>query len=114
MDEIRRKARWRAEHDEWQSAESKIVTPEKLAVIRDVLENEGCIVVQHWLYRGSSSPERMVFDDFGEFEECLTTKTYGGDAIVVWSMHELCTPDNRLAEGKVPDLDGRVPKGGAY
>jgi|CXWL01.1.fsa_nt_gi hypothetical protein len=114
MDEIRTQARWRAEQDEWRSDGSKIVAPEKLATIREALETKGCIVVEHWLYRGASAPERMIFDDFQKFQEYLRTKTSGGDAIDVWSMHEVCTPQNRVAEGKVPDLDGRVPTGGAY
>lgn len=114
MDEIRVQARWRAEQDDWRPDGSKIVAPEKLAIIREVLETKGCIVVEHWLYRGSSAPERTIFDDFQKFEEYLRTKTSGGDAIDVWSMREVCTPQNRVAEGKVPDLDGRVPAGGAY
>lgn len=113
MDEIRVQARWRAEQDDWRFDGSKIVAPEKLATIREVQETKGCIVFGHWLYRGSSAPERTIFDDFQKFEEYLRTKTSGGDAIDVWSMHEVCTSQNRVAEGKVPDLDGRVPTGGA-
>ena len=114
MDEIRVQPRWRAEQDDWRSDGSKIVAPEKFAIIREVLENKSCIVVVHWLYRGSSAPERMIFDDFQKFQKYLRTRTSGGDAIDVWSMHDVCTPQNRVAEGKIPDLDGRVPAGGAY
>ena len=114
MNEIRSKARWRAEQDDWRSDGHKIVSPENLTAIRDVLENRGCVIVEHWLYRGASAPERRVFDDFDEFLNYIKTSTYGGDAVDVWSMHDLCTPQNRLAEGKVPDLDGCVPSRGAY
>jgi len=114
MDEIRLKARWRVEQDEWSSDGRKIVSPENLNAIRDVLEERGCIIVEHWLYRGASAPERRVFDDFEEFLSYIKEETYGGDSIHVWSMHDLCTQQNRLAAGKVPDLDGCVPRGGAY
>lgn len=114
MNEIRAKARWRAERDDWRSDGHKIVSSENLTAIRDVLENRGCIIVEHWLYRGASAPERRVFDDFDEFLNYIKTSTYGGDAVDVWSMHDLCTPQNRLAEGKIPDLDGCVPSRGAY
>jgi hypothetical protein len=90
------------------------VASEKFATIREVLENKGRIVVVHWLYRGSSAPARMIFDDFQRFQEYLRAKTSGGDAIDVWSLHDVCTPQNRVAEGKVPDLDGHVLARGAY
>jgi len=106
-------ARWRVEEDDWRSDGRNIVSPENLAAIREVL-HRGCVIVEHWLYRGTSAPTRKVFDDFDEFIEYLQTHTHGGDAIDVWSMVDLCTPENRIAEGKVPDLDGCVPRSGAY
>ncbi|MCM3873798.1 MAG: hypothetical protein ND895_24180 [Pyrinomonadaceae bacterium] len=114
MNEIRSKARWRAEQDDWQPNGRKIASAQNLNAIRDVLENRGSIIVEHWLYRGASAPERKVFDDFEDFLDYLKAHTYGGDAIDVWSMHDLCTRQNRLATGKVPDLDGCVPSHGAY
>ena len=114
MDEIRSRARWRAEQDEWRSDGRKIVSPENLNTIREVLEKVGCVIVEHWLYRGASAPERKVFDDFDEFLDYIKTHAFGGDAIDVWSMHDLCTQENRIADGKVPDLDGCVPRRGAY
>jgi hypothetical protein len=56
----------------------------------------------------------MVFDTYEDFTEFLRTRTSGGDAVDVWSMEDLCMPENRLAEGKVPDEAGCVPEGGAY
>jgi hypothetical protein len=114
MNEIRSKARWRADQDDWRSDGRKIVSASNLEAIRDVLEKRGCIIVEHWLYRGASAPNRKVFDDFEEFLDYLKTRTSGGDSIDVWSMHDLCKPENRLADGKIPDLDGCVPHGGAY
>ena len=114
MDEIRVNSRWRAPQDDWRPDGRKIDSANNLKAIRHVLENRGSIIVEHWLYRGASAPERKAFDDFDDFIEYVQTQAHGGDAIDVWSMHDLCTPENRLADGKVSDLDGCVPKGGAY
>lgn len=113
-EEIRVKSRWRDESDNWTKKASKIVDLSKLKAIEHVLETKGCIIVEHWIYRGSSAPNRLIFDDFDDFYQYLKTKTNAGDQIDAWSMHDLCLSGNRIAEGKVPDLDGCVPEGGVY
>jgi len=55
-----------------------------------------------------------VFEDFDEFTSWLNEQAYAGDAIDVWSWSANCKPDGRLVEGKCPDEQGFVPKGGAY
>lgn len=99
---------------EWIAEGASIVSPDNLARIRHVLEHVGCIIVEHWHFYGSRAPDRKVFDDFEEFLAYLNQHAVAGDAVDVWSMHGLCKPDNRLAEGKCPDQEGKVPKGGAY
>lgn len=99
---------------EWTDGGASIVSPDNLAKIRHVLQHDGCIVVEHWHFYGGRAPDRMVFDDFEEFIEYLKQHAVAGDAVDVWSMHELCKADNRLAEGKCPDAEGKIPKGGAY
>jgi hypothetical protein len=100
--------------DNWTLDGEKITSPEKLSTIQKVLENEGPIIVEHWFYRGSSSPERYVFDDFEDFEKYLKTHATAGDRIDIWHFSKLCTSENRLAFGKCPDDLGRVPEKGAY
>jgi hypothetical protein len=99
---------------EWGTDGSSISSPDSLAKIRHVLEHVGSIIVEHWHFYGGRAPDRMAFDDFEDFLEYLKKNAVAGDAIDVWSMHELCKPENRLAEGKCPDEEGKVPKGGAY
>jgi hypothetical protein len=107
------KTRFRIEADDWSPDGSKITEPAKLEAIRRTLE-KGPIIVEHWFYHGASAPERLVFDDFDEFRTWLDEQTYAGDAIDVWSWVETCLPEKSLAEGKCPDNQGLVPKGGAY
>jgi hypothetical protein len=70
------KIRFISEADEWSTEGAKIATPENLAAIRRVLEDEGPIILEHWFYRGSSSPDRFVFDDFEDFETYLGSKCW--------------------------------------
>jgi len=108
------KTRFRSESDNWSADGTKITEPAKLDAIRRALMDEGPIIVQHWFYHGASAPERLIFDDFDQFQAWLNEHTYAGDAIEVWSWAAMCQPDRRLAEGKCPDDEGLVPKGGAY
>ena len=108
------KVRFYAEEDNWNPDGSKITEPAKLEAIRHTLENKGPILVEHWFYRGSSAPEHLVFEDFDEFKTWLDEQTYAGDAIDVWSWVETCQHERILVEGKCPDEQGLVPKGGAY
>src|SRR5262249_44563059 len=98
----------------WVVDGNKITAPEKLAAIRDTIESQGPIIVQHWFYRGASSPERIIFEDYDEFLKWLHESTYAGDAIDVWDWGAVCKWEDRLAEGKCPDENEMVPKGGAY
>jgi hypothetical protein len=78
------------------------------------LEEVGPVIVEHWFYYGSRSPDRLVFEDYDEFLEYLRANAKPGDALHVWEFPRVCRDDNTLAHGKYPDAEGRVPKGGAY
>ena len=108
------RARWIHEGDEWHTDGRSILAPDNLQRIRDVLEQKGPIIVEHWFYRGSSAPDRHVFEDYDDFIEYLNSSAFAGDAIHVWSFPEACHDGNTLASGKCPDDKGRVPKKGAY
>ena len=102
------------EQDEWSSAGPSILDPERLAKIARVLADEGPVILEHWFYRGSRAPSRLVFDDYDDFIAYLKTEARPGDAFHVWHYAELCRNDNQLAEGKFPDTSGRTPRKGAY
>ena len=108
------KTRFRNEADEWTSEGSSITSPEKLQAIKDTLDKKGPIIVEHWHYRGASAPDRLIFEEFDEFQRWLQEKTFAGDAIDVWSWWDVCKGEQRLAEGKCSDDQGLIPRHGAY
>lgn len=105
---------FRCEDDGWSVDGRKITDTAALNAIRQCLDREGPIIVEHWFYRGSCAPDRFVFDEMDEFTEYLNTKAKAGDAIHVWSFGAVCRDDNELAGGKCPDDNGLIPKRGAY
>ena len=100
--------------DDW-SGEGKRITDESaLSRVRQVLEEESSLIIEHWFYRGSSAPHRFVCDDADKFESYLREKTKAGDLFLLWRFDDSCKADNVFEEGKIPDAAGRVPLGGAY
>jgi len=103
----------RYEPDNWTTEGSKILSDESMKKIMSALE-KGPIIVQHWFYRGASCPKIYGFDDLEEFQEHLNEKAVPGDAFDMWAFNEVCKQENILTEGKLNDVDGCIPKGGAY
>ncbi len=104
----------RYEPDQWTQDGPKITSPDLLAAVKQELEVKGPVLVKHWYYRGARSPDFFVFDDFDNYLEHLQTHSRPGDAFDVWSLSLLLGQLGSLAEGKLPDDDGTVPKKGAY
>lgn len=102
-----------SEEDDWRADGEKITAPEILDTIRQCLD-ESSIIIEHWFYRGSHAPDRMMFDDYDAFIEYLKSRASPGDAIHVWSFAAVCCDNNELARGKCPDDKGLVPRRGAY
>jgi hypothetical protein len=105
---------YRHEADRWTTEGPKIDAPENLEAVRRVLEEQGPVIVEHWHYRGSRAPDRLVFDEYEEFARYLEQQCVAGDAVHVWDYAALCRDDNHLVYGKCPDENGQVPRGGAY
>src|ERR1043165_8378181 len=99
--------------DEWSDWGANILAPDMLDRIKTILEEQP-IVIEHRLYRGSSAPLRLVFDDYEHFVDHLKSRARPGDRILVWGYDDLCRDNNWLADGKYPDDRGRTPRGGAY
>ncbi|MBA4149837.1 MAG: hypothetical protein H0X66_17115 [Verrucomicrobia bacterium] len=103
----------RYEGDRWGFDAPSISSPERLAAIKQALE-QSPIIVEHRFYRGSCAPDRLVFEDYEVFTEYLHAKVRPGDSLWFWRFDQLCRDDNCLTHGKFPDTDGMVPSGGAY
>jgi hypothetical protein len=102
-----------APQDEWGTEAPNIMSAERLAAIRQTLE-ESPIVVEHWFFYGCSAPDRLIFDEYEAFNEYLRTKAKPGDSIWVWRFDQNCRENNCLTHGKCPDEQGLVPRKGAY
>ena len=98
----------------WSTEGGNILSPDRLAAIRKVLEDKGPVILEHWFYYGSRSPDRIVFEDYDALTEYLNTKVGAGDALYLWDFVDVCRDDNTLTNGKYPDAEGRVPARGAY
>lgn len=95
------------------SATDNILKPELLARIRSVLEQQP-IILEHRLYRASSAPLRLIFEEYEDFLNHLKSQARHGDHILVWGYSDLCRDDNMLVNGKYPDDAGQIPSGGAF
>ena len=94
--------------------ENNILSSQNLEAIRKELDDEGPVIVEHWIYYGGCSPNHYLFYDFDDFVKYLKANVKPGDAIDVWSFHNVCNPDNALTRAKYPDKNGHTPLGGAY
>lgn len=100
--------------DEWTADGARITDSEVMRRLRRVLEDESPLIVEHRFYRGARAPHRFVCDDPDDFEEYLRGHAHAGDSFYLWHFEDCCRDDNTFATGKVPDSQGRVPKGGVY
>ena len=83
----------------------KITSPEKLAAIKQVLEKDGPVVLEHKLFRGARSPHVAVFGDYEELMDYLGEHARGGDKIRVWSLWPCMRDTAQLP--RVPEADAR-------
>jgi len=103
----------RYEPDEWTPDGAKIMAADRIEKIQAALAR-GPILVQHWFYRGATGPRVYSFEDLEEFEAHLKENAVPGDAFDIWSFVDVCKTETVIAEGKLHDEDGCVPKWGAY
>ncbi len=100
--------------DDWDLSGPKITDVETLRRLSAVLDDEGPLIVEHRFYRRSRSPHWFIVTSHDALLEYLAAMPAPGDSFHVWSFARACQDDSRLTWGKVPDADGRTPRGGAY
>jgi hypothetical protein len=97
--------------DDWRVDGEKITS--EIPRLEAALERT-VLILEHWFYRGSRSPARTFWEEFGELKQYLNTHVRPGDLLCFWEFDKTCRRDNTLAVGKYPDEEGRVPLRGAY
>ena len=107
------KTAWRSDDDEWRSDGPTITDAALLKRIHDALEDQ-ILVLEHWHYRGSRAPDRIVVDDYDDFIEYLKDNAIAGDAIHIFDITDALKDGKQLVHGKCPDEHGQVPRKGAY
>ncbi|NOJ81004.1 hypothetical protein HNV28_22190 [Myxococcus xanthus] len=107
---VGRKARHRT-MDAWTLEGARITDPDTLSRLREMLANESPLIIEHRFYRETRAPHRFICDDADVLDEYLQ-ESRPGDSFCVWSYKSLCRGDNLLLQGKMPDAQGRTPRGG--
>jgi len=100
-----------SESDDWRSDGAKITS--EIPKLEAALERT-VLILEHWFYRGSRSPERTFWEEFEDLNQYLETQVRAGDMLYFWEFDKCCGKEKALAAGKYPDEKGRVPKRGAY
>ncbi len=77
--------------DEW-TVDGARISPELLARLRSIIEDESAVIVEHRIYRGASAPRRFVCDDADELERYLVTSTKPGDSTMASPARLVITP----------------------
>src|SRR5258706_14720948 len=98
--------------DEWILDDTAIVMSRLLPRIKELIEDESDVIVEHRLYKAAHAPIRLVFGDFETFEKYVLEKARPGDALLVWKFEDCCKDDGAVVSGKIPNERGQVPRGG--
>jgi len=104
----------RYEPDGWSHHGAVITETSELNKVRGALDAYKTLVIKHWHYRGSRSPDLVVVEDIDGFLDYLRENANAGDAIDVYDITGLLSEERRIASGKCPDQSGEVPLRGAY
>ena len=100
--------------DKWTYAGTSVTDADVFQRLRQILEDESALIVEHRFFRGSRAPHRFISDDPDALGQYLRDCTQPGDSFYFWRFEDCCDVNNVVAHGKVPDAQGRTPEGGAY
>lgn len=90
----------------------KVLSAEHLDTIRRVLEDEGPIILEHYYFHEQRMLARLIFDDFNLFITYILSRARAGDAFHVWSFTAVCRSENKIASGRFPDEEDKMPEKG--
>ena len=105
----------RYEPDDWSGHGDKFTDPERLRRIKVLLAEGRLLIVEHWHYRGSRAPDRIVIEDYDDLLEYLEKNAIAGDIVDIFDMSDAWSKKgDPVVSGKCPDKHGEIPKNGAY
>jgi len=105
----------RTESDDWHSDGPFLTDAETLEKLRVLIDKGATLIAEHWHYRGSRAPDRLVVDDVDNFLEYLQENAIAGDIVDVFDLTEAWGAKGEPAiSGKCPDERGEIPRSGAY
>ncbi len=95
------------------NCDESFYNPTVLGAVRAIL-NDGPLILEHRILSGGSAPYRLVLESEDELIKYIHEETKPGDELRCWDFDDVCRDDKVVAEGKIPDADGRVIRGGPY
>ena len=83
---------------------------ELLAGLRQILEADAELMVQHRFYRGARAPYHFVCRTIEQLQDYLKKYAKPGDDVRFWRLADSCRDANVLRTATVPDAQGRTPQ----
>lgn len=100
--------------DMWTTDGLRITDDDVMQRLRNILE-QSALIIEHRFFLGGRAPHLFICEDPEELERYVLNEARPGDSFWIWSFELVCRDENPVIGGaKVPDSEGRVPKGGAY
>jgi len=76
----------RHEPDEWSSKGEIFTKTERLAELKRLVEGNRFLIAEHWHYRGSRCPDRLIIEDYDDFIDYLESNAIAGDIIDIFDL----------------------------
>lgn len=103
------------EPDDWSTDGERFTDPARLSELERFIEEGRLLVAEHWHYRGSRSPTRLIVEDYDDFIDYLQGNAVAGDIVEVFDLSSAWKQkSSAIVAGKCPDQQGEVPRRGAY
>lgn len=100
--------------EQWSADGNRVTDASFLARLGRLIEDVSPLIVEHRFYRGSRAPHRFICDEMAVLVAYIEVEARPGDSFHFWCFETCCVTENVVANGKVPDRDGRMPMGGPY
>ena len=105
----------RTESDDWHSDGPFLTDSGTLDRLEAMIDKGATLIAEHWHYRGSRAPDRLIVDNLDDFLKYLKNNAIAGDIVDVFDISEAWeAKGDPVLSGKCPDERGEIPRSGAY